>query len=125
MGDQEFNELYNLQLKSGRFFSKEHLSDINSTALLNEAAVKNLDVEDPLQLEIRISGGKAKVVGIVKDFNFKFLHHPIEPMTIVYLPSQGAFVNIKLSGKNIPNTLTDVKKCGTNFHLTFHLVTIF
>jgi len=108
--DPEFLELYDLQLKSGRFFSTDYLSDINSTALINESAVREFDLEDPFNLEIRVPGGRAKVIGIVKDFNFKSLHHSIEPMTIVYLSRQGSFVNIKISGKNISNTLSGIEK---------------
>lgn len=108
--DPEFLELYDLQLKSGRFFSTDYVSDINSTALINESALREFDLEDPFNLEIRVPGGRAKVIGIVKDFNFKSLHHSIEPMTIVYLPRQGSFVNIKISGKNISNTLSGIEK---------------
>ncbi len=108
--DPEFLELYDLRLKSGRFFSKEYQSDINNTALINEAAVREFDLEDPLKLEISVPGGKAKVIGVVKNFNFQSLHHPIEPMTIVYLPGQGSFVNIKTSGIDISNTLAEIGK---------------
>ncbi|MEN8121271.1 MAG: FtsX-like permease family protein [Bacteroidota bacterium] len=108
--DPEFIELYDLQLKRGRFFSKEYKSDINSTALINEAAVRAFNIDNPFKLEIRVPGGKAKVIGVVKDFNFKSLHHPIEPISIVYLPRQGAFINIKLKGGNISNPLADIEK---------------
>ena len=50
---------------------------------------KEFDLKDPYQLEIRVPGGRAKVVGIVKDFNFKSLHTKIEPIAIIYLPRQG------------------------------------
>ena len=103
--DADFIDLYNLQLIEGRFFSKELKSDLNSTILLNQAAVKEFDVNDPFQIEIRVPGGRAKVVGIVKDFNFKSLHTGIEPMAIVYLPRQGQYINIKLSGNNVSQTL--------------------
>ncbi len=58
---------------------------MNSTALLNESAVKEFDVEDPFEIEIGVPGGQAKVVGIVRDFNFKSLHNRIEPVAIVYM----------------------------------------
>jgi len=108
--DPEFIDLYDLQLVKGRFFSTKFISDENSTALLNEAAVREFGVEDPFQIEIRVPGGKAKVVGIIKDFNYKSLHNKIEPMAIIYLPRQGSFVNIKLSGNNIPQTLDYIGK---------------
>lgn len=108
--DAEFVELYDLHLVKGRFFSKELRTDENSTVLLNEAAVREFGVKDPFQIEIRVPGGKAKVVGIIKDFNYKSLHNRIEPMAIVYLPRQGGYVNIKLSGSNIPQTLDQIGK---------------
>jgi putative ABC transport system permease protein len=108
--DAEFNNLYDLELVKGRFFKKEMKSDRNATALLNEAAVRAFDVENPFEIEIRVPGGNAKVVGIVKDFNFKSLHHGIEPLAIVYFPGQGAYANIKLSGNNTQQTVDEIEK---------------
>jgi putative ABC transport system permease protein len=106
--DAEFISLYNLQLVDGRFFSKDLETDVNATALINEAAVREFDMADPFQLTIRIPGGKAKVVGIVKDFNFKSLHNRIEPLAIVYLPRQGQFVNFRIEGNKFPETLAKI-----------------
>ncbi len=106
--DPEFIDMYGLQLIEGRFFSKEMKSDINSTLLLNEAAVKEFGMQDPFRIEIRVPGGKARVVGIVKNFNYKSLHNVIEPITIVYLPRQGQIANIKISDKNVAQTLTNI-----------------
>ena len=113
--DAEFIDLYKLQLIEGRFFSKEFQSDLNSTALLNQTAFKEFDLKDPYQLEIRVPGGRAKVVGIVKDFNFKSLHTKIEPIAIIYLPRQGQFANIKLSGANISQTLKSIEEIWEEF----------
>jgi putative ABC transport system permease protein len=106
--DAGFIKMYDLQLLEGRFFSEEMMSDRNSTALLNEAAVRDFDVEDPFEIEIRVPGGNAKVVGIIKDFNYKSLHHEIEPLAIIYLPGQGAFANIRFSGDNIQGTIDEI-----------------
>jgi putative ABC transport system permease protein len=78
--------------------------------LINEAAVREFDVKDPFEIEIRVPGGNAKVVGIVKDFNFKSLHNVIEPLAIVYFPGQGAYANIKLSGNNMQKTIYEIEK---------------
>ena len=107
--DAEFIELFNLQLIEGRFFSNEFPSDLNSTALLNQTAFKEFDLKDPYNLEIRVPGGRAKVVGVVKDFNFKSLHTKIEPIAIIYLPGQGQIANIKLSGVTISQTLKSIE----------------
>ena len=108
--DAEFVDLYDIKLSRGRLFSRELISDVNSTALLNESAVKEFDVKDPFGIEIRVPGGQVKVVGIVRDFNFKSLHNRIEPMAIVYLPRQASWVNIKMSGSDPIQTLRSIEK---------------
>lgn len=124
--DAEFINLYNLQLVDGRFFSKDLKTDENATALINEAAVRDFGMEDPYQLGIRVPGGKAKVVGIVKDFNYKSLHNKIEPLVIIYLPRQGQFVNLKISGTNIPATLEKVSsvwnELAPGFPFSYHFL---
>lgn len=124
--DAEFIDLYNLQLIEGRFFSNELPSDVNSTALLNQTALKEFDLKDPYNLEIRVPGGRAKVVGIVKDFNFKSLHTKIEPIVIIYLPQQGQFANIKLSGTNVSQTLKSIEdvwsELAPGFPFSYHFL---
>ena len=124
--DAEFIKLYNLQLVDGRFFSKELKTDENATALINEAAVRDFGVKDPYQLSIRVPGGKAKVVGIVKDFNYKSLHNKIEPLVIIYLPRQGQFVNLKLSDGNLSSTLKKVSsvwnELAPGFPFSYHFL---
>jgi putative ABC transport system permease protein len=124
--DAEFINLYNLQLIAGRFFTKDLKTDENATALINEAAVRDFGVEDPYQLSIRVPGGKAKVVGIVKDFNYKSLHNKIEPLVIIYLPRQGQFVNLKITGNNIPATLEKVStvwnELAPGFPFSYHFL---
>ncbi|NOQ24680.1 MAG: FtsX-like permease family protein [Bacteroidales bacterium] len=124
--DAEFIDLYKLQLIEGRFFSNEFQSDLNSTALLNQTAFKEFDLKDPYQLEIRVPGGRAKVVGVVKDFNFKSLHTKIEPIAIIYLPRQGQFVNIKLSGDNVSQTLKSIEniweELAPDFPFSYHFL---
>jgi putative ABC transport system permease protein len=72
-------------------------------------------VKDPFEIEIRVPGGNAKVVGIVKDFNYKSLHNAIEPLAIVYFPGQGAYANIKLAGSNTQQTIEDIEEIWKEF----------
>jgi putative ABC transport system permease protein len=106
--DAAFMDFFDLELVEGRFFSDEFRADMNATALINEAAAGAMNVEDPFAVEIRVPGGSARVVGIVKDFNFRSLHHAIEPLAIIYLPGQGSYANIKVAGSDIPGTLDDI-----------------
>lgn len=122
--DAAFIGLFDLELMEGRFFSKAFTSDRNATALLNETAVGAFGLDDPLDLKIRVPGGNAQVVGIVKDFNFKSLHHAIEPLAIIYFPGQGIHVNIKCYGQDMPHTIKEIEKIwkelSSEFPFNYH-----
>jgi putative ABC transport system permease protein len=108
--DADFLDLFDLELVKGRFFREELRADVNTTAILNEAAVRSFDVEDPFKVKIKVPGGDATGVGIVKDFHYKSLHHEIEPLALIYFPGQGAYANIKISGNDIPMTLNKISE---------------
>jgi len=106
--DDQFIDLFGMELLEGRLFSKDFETDINATAVLNQAAIKAFDLKNPFDMKIRIPGGEAKVIGVVKDFNYKSLHSNIEPLAILYLPSQGQYANIQLSG-NFKQTINKIE----------------
>jgi putative ABC transport system permease protein len=78
-------DVLKLSIKEGRFFSEEFPSD-SSAAILNEAAVKEFGLKDPLSSEVVDFNGDTpetlKVVGVVKDFNFETLKTNVRPMVI-------------------------------------------
>ncbi len=73
----DFLNTTGIQLKEGRNFEKENTSDIQ-TCLLNETAVAQLAINNPLLATI--SG--YSIVGVVKDFHIQSLHHQIGPIVI-------------------------------------------
>ncbi|MFB6341699.1 ABC transporter permease [Saccharicrinis sp. FJH62] len=79
--DSEMNHVLNLKLVEGEFFSKK--TSANSI-LLNEKAAKLYGIENhPIgSVFTRSSGETYKVIGVVKDFNFRSLHRSIEPLCI-------------------------------------------
>ena len=112
--DPEFVDLYGIKLVKGRLFSRDLPSDRNTTALLNESAVREFNVEDPFRISLRVPGGEARVVGIVRDFHFRSLHSSIGPMAIIYLPSQAGYVNIRMSGSDLRNALEKIEEIWTD-----------
>lgn len=84
--DYDFPKTYNLQLIAGRDFENGNPND-SLSLLMNEAAVKalNKSVEKVLGSTVTIandSGRIYKVIGVVKDFPFRSMHQPIEPLLI-------------------------------------------
>jgi putative ABC transport system permease protein len=82
--DDQFLKTYQVTLAKGRNFLPGSLAD-SSSVMINETAAKELGITVPLGQLIEIPGDesfKARVVGIVKDFNFQSLREPLAPMIL-------------------------------------------
>ena len=83
--NSEFIKTLNIKLSQGRFFEKDRKAD-EMTAVLNETAAKEYTKKDSLLGKYLIFGDepstKFQIIGILKDFNFRSIHNPIEPLVI-------------------------------------------
>jgi len=85
--DYDHAEVMKFELVAGRYFAKEFPSD-TMAVVLNEAAVKELGYDKPLENEVIAFGDGAngeyhlKIVGVVKDFNFESFKEKVRPMVI-------------------------------------------
>ncbi len=77
-------ETLHIQLKSGRDFERE--GDARTSVLVNEALVERLGWQLPLGKTLRIGGLRGRrltVVGVVRNFHFHSLHHPVRPAVML------------------------------------------
>jgi putative ABC transport system permease protein len=85
--DENMLRTYQLQLTAGSFFTGRNEAD-SLNILLNEAAVKVMNLSNPVGSKIRINAYgeivEMNVIGILKDFNFQSLHQKIAPIVIGY-----------------------------------------
>ncbi|MFC2128674.1 ABC transporter permease [Bacteroidota bacterium] len=81
--DPEYLRTFDMEMAKGRFFSKEINSDITGGFILNETAVKAMNLEDPIGKRISLWNMNGTIVGIIKDFHFNSLHDKIDPMVII------------------------------------------
>jgi putative ABC transport system permease protein len=94
--DDQFLKTFEVKLLNGRNFASSQPGD-SSAVMLNEAAAKMLGISQPSEQFIEVptvafSGNasvlnqpfKARVVGIVKDFNFQSMRDKVSPMIIAY-----------------------------------------
>lgn len=93
-------EMLDIRLEKGRLFSQEFATD-TLNYMINEEAVKAMGMKDPLGKSLKFWGEEGgKIVGVVKNFHFRSLHNPIEPMIIRCRPANTELVYVKtLPGK--------------------------
>jgi putative ABC transport system permease protein len=113
--DEDFAKTYNLKMVEGQFlqmdystFWKEYEKINNKNAptfsfpvVINETAKKALRFSDPIGQRI----GDFVIIGVVKDFNYRTLHHPIDPILLTYDPQNIGTMNIKISPLKRTETL--------------------
>jgi putative ABC transport system permease protein len=116
--DEEYLDVYGMDLVQGRNFSQGFPSDTQSAFIFNEALVKALEWEQPLGREFQNWDGETgRIVGVVKDFNFHSLHRHIDPMCLYYRKDQRwiYYLSAKIRGDHIPETLGFMEKTWKTF----------
>ena len=77
--DYEFLETMGMTLLEGRSFSTDYGSDLEHSKILNETAVRELGIVDPLGQKM---DSLHTIIGVVKDFNLHSIHTEIPPLVI-------------------------------------------
>ncbi len=106
-----FLETMGLELIRGRDLDTEFGSDSAGAVLINETLAEFMEWEEPLGKKInQFTKLKARVVGVVKDFHFRSLHHSIEPLIIRLASDYSGYLAVRITGHNTPEILDYIKK---------------
>ena len=90
---ENFEKVLGLQIVQGRDLSSRLITDVGRNLLVNEALVRKMKWTNPIGKRIQVRGPEGRVVGVVKDFNFKSLHTLISPMVMYSLNMDMSQVN--------------------------------
>ena len=102
-----------MKLSEGRDFSSEWSAD-TSNIIINEAAVRRMGLEEPLNQLVTFDGitGQARIIGVVKDALLESPFTPVEPTVFVH-GRGGNFIMYRLA-KGV-NTHDAIEKIGKIF----------
>lgn len=118
--DHRFAQTYELEMAAGRFYQQDFGSDRTESFIVNEAASKMIGWKTPQDaVDKRINYGNrdARIVGVLKDFNFESLHQEIQPM-IFYIPRDSTrfnFLSFRLDAAHIDEGLAHLKATWQKF----------
>lgn len=83
--DEDFIPTLQIELKAGRNFSKDIITDKERSVIVNEALAYEAGWVEGVGKKIQIGDVTYEVVGVVKDFNIYSLQHKVAPQ-ILQLP---------------------------------------
>ncbi|WP_439581262.1 ABC transporter permease [Dyadobacter bucti] len=100
--EEHFVPLLQLKLKEGRNLSADFGTDVQQGFLVNEAFVKQAGWTQAVGQDIEGFGHKGKVVGVLKNFHYKSLHSPIEPVVMIWNTFPASTLIVKLKPGSLP-----------------------
>ena len=109
--DEEFIPQFDIPLVAGRSFSKAFATDSTEAMVVNEETVKLLGYSSPeeaIGANFKQWGREGKIIGVIKDFHFKSLRQPIEPLTMRLEPKGTDLLVVKVNPKDIQQTVAAI-----------------
>jgi putative ABC transport system permease protein len=108
--DHDFLDAYDIKLLSGRNFSREVKADDTTAYLINETAVKDFGWTPEQAIGKQVHGRyRGKIIGVMKDFNYRSLHGRIEPLLIM-LTTYPSRISIRIEENDLSSTVEQVQK---------------
>lgn len=101
--DQNFISFFKMQLKEGTGFTGTGAD--SARFLLNETAVKQMKLKDPIGKPLRLWDTKGVIAGVVKDFHFTSMKKQIEPAVFYYNPNELYRVYVRAKGNEVSQSL--------------------
>ena len=108
-------DLFNLQLKEGRWHNKDNSDKKNF--VLNETAVNVLGIKTPVigQLFIKNGDDTGRIIGVVKDYNFSPLYKKIEPLVFYDNDELKNSFFVKIVPGKVSNAMLAIEGVWKNF----------
>ena len=95
--EENFVDVYDLQLVAGRSFSKDMKTDHNAL-IINETSLKLLGLTDPeavIGQKLQYWDDQRTIVGVLKDYHHRSLKNAVEPLILRNNPSRLIYFSIK------------------------------
>jgi len=127
--DFDYVDAMGMEIIQGRNFSEEILTDGERGMLLNQEAVRQMNLAEPLGEKFIVPGRGGQremtVIGVVKDFLVYTLKKKIEPLMLYIHPDYFYTVAVRIRPEDTQGTLAFLEKTwkdifpDSSFHYTF------
>jgi predicted permease len=108
-------ETLGIRMVTGRSFSKDFGSD-TTAVILNETAIRQMGITEPVGKQIMIDGFKANIVGVAQDFHFNSLHEAIKPFIFRLSPRETMLATVKIEAGQVPETIARIQAFYGSFN---------
>lgn len=112
--DPDFVQTMDIKLTRGRDFSWEIKGDQYGAMIINETAVKEFELDEPVGTKLELFGHQVYIIGVMKDFHAGSFYQKIPPSALWVAPWNGT-INVRIDGKNTHQSIAYIKKVWEEF----------
>jgi len=98
--DYEYLKALELTMAQGRFYSKDFPSDSVIAVVVNEMAINQMDLEDPVGKTFFYMGEYYSIIGVMQDFHHVPLVMNISPIVFKLVPEGNDYMLIRISSED-------------------------
>ena len=121
--DYNFFSTLNLNIIEGRDFSREYPTDSSSAFIINEEAVKEMELKNPIGTHIKTGSKDGYIIGVVNNANFKSLRGTVQPI-IFHLAGNYSdevmdlygVIYISVKSKDVAATIKEIQNTWEKFN---------
>lgn len=119
-----FLETMKIELSAGRDYDIARDEPGRSRMIFNEAAIKEMGLENPIGAIVEVQNVKSEIIGVVKDFHFETMYNNIQPL-FIKLTDELEYTLLRINATNTVKTMAAIQKVyeaeldGVPFEPTF------
>jgi len=112
-------ETMGIEMAEGRSFSEDFSTD-TSKIIFNEAAIRIMNLKDPVGKVIRLwDEYDLEIIGVVKDFHFQSMHDVVNPLFFHLSPENNWNIVIRMEAGSEKETLAALSKFYLDYNPGF------
>jgi len=115
--DDEFLKTFGLKMNQGRFFDTNHPTD-DKAVILNQTAANEYRKKGSLiGKELLMNNSRFRIIGIIKDFNYRSLYHKIQPLIMLRSENNGN-IFVKYRTNEISDVIAILQKQWKKYNIS-------
>lgn len=122
--DDNLIQTLNIEMAEGEPFT-ENLGSPESYLILNEEAVRLMELQNPVGKKIKLWGEDKTILGVMKDFHTASVLQSIAPIVFRYKANNTALGMVRIQSGTAAKTIAQIEQVYTKFNPGYNLNFIF
>lgn len=112
----DYFETLDLKMAMGRPYSREYPTDKTEAIIVNEEALKLMNMEAPIGKRLSIDGNNYRIIGVVKNYHYKPIFFKIKPLVIRLKESPDDFIFVRINPGNASRAMAYIEEVYQTFN---------